>query len=278
MCTRRASSVKVRNRQASHRADCRRTSEFGRCSNLAKRRSDGEAFLPRITVLLHPSRPRPGLHPGSYAGPVSARLRSLRAAPATVPALAALAVFVWWAADQGGQPVTVWGPGALLLIALLAVAVWLVPLNWAGVPRALRVATIALGAFTAWSYASIAWAADPGAALDGANRTLLYLVVFALFALWPQRPPTAGLLLGAWTLALIVLAVVTDAADGRGRSARPVPRRPPRLPGGLPQRQRRDLPDGAVAGRSRSRRRARSRGPCAGCSPAAPSSWPSSGC
>ena len=49
-------------------------------------------------------------------GIVDRCLRALSAAPATIPAIAALAVFVWWAADQGGQPVTVWGPGALIVL------------------------------------------------------------------------------------------------------------------------------------------------------------------
>src|SRR5262249_1867798 len=35
----------------------------------------------------------------------------------------------------------------------------------------------------------------------------LYLVVFALFALWPQRGAGAALLLGAWVLAMIALAL-----------------------------------------------------------------------
>jgi Flp pilus assembly protein TadD len=46
----------------------------------------------------------------------------------------------------------------------------------------------------------------PGDAWEGADRTLLYLLVFALFALWPQQGRSAALLLGAWTLASIVLA------------------------------------------------------------------------
>jgi tetratricopeptide (TPR) repeat protein len=66
-----------------------------------------------------------------------------------------------------------------------------------------------MAAFTAWSYLTLAWADDGGAALEGANRTLLYLVVFALFALWPQRPATGAWVLGLWTAGMGVLALVT---------------------------------------------------------------------
>ena len=57
--------------------------------------------------------------------------------------------------------------------------------------------------------------ACPGDAWEGANRTLLYLLVFALFACWPQRGSTAALLLVAWTLAMIALAGFAAAARRR---------------------------------------------------------------
>jgi tetratricopeptide (TPR) repeat protein len=152
---------------------------------------------------------------------MTARLTaSLRAAPATVPALAAIVLFVVWATSQAGYPVTHWAPGALIVIALLAIALVAVPLRLAEVPRAVRVALAALAAYTALSYLSILWAADTGVAWEGANRTLLYLAVFALFALWRQRGTSAALALCLWTLALIALAAFTalhlDAAGAAG--------------------------------------------------------------
>jgi tetratricopeptide (TPR) repeat protein len=134
---------------------------------------------------------------------------SLREAPATVPALAALALFVVWATDQAGYPVTHWAPGAMFVLALLFIALAVVRLRVADMPPSVRVALGALGAYTALSYLSILWAGVPGDAWEGANRTLLYLLVFALFACWRQRGSTAALLLGVWTLAMIVLAAVT---------------------------------------------------------------------
>jgi O-antigen ligase len=138
----------------------------------------------------------------------------LRAAPATVPALAALALMVVWATDDAGYPLTHWAPGGLIVLALLAIALAAgrspsARLRWAEIPRAVRVALLCLAGYTALSFLSILWAGVPGDAWEGANRTLLYLLVFALFACWPQRGASAALLLCAWTLALVGLAAFT---------------------------------------------------------------------
>jgi tetratricopeptide (TPR) repeat protein len=131
---------------------------------------------------------------------------SLRAAPATIPALAAVALLIAWATDQAGYPVTHWGPGGLIVLALLGVALGTVGLRWAEVSLPVRIALLCLAAYTALSFLSILWAAVPGDAWEGANRTLLYLFVFALFACWRQRGVSAALLLVVWTLAMIGLA------------------------------------------------------------------------
>jgi tetratricopeptide (TPR) repeat protein len=136
-------------------------------------------------------------------------LARLRAAPATVPTLLAVAVFLAWTPFDGAQSVTRWAPGGIALVALLAATGGGLGLRWRAVPATVRAAVALLAAFTAWSYLSLAWADDGGAALEGANRTLLYLVVFALFALWPQRPATAGWVLGLWTAGIGVFALIT---------------------------------------------------------------------
>jgi tetratricopeptide (TPR) repeat protein len=132
---------------------------------------------------------------------------SLREAPAAVPALAAVVLFAVWAASQAGYPLTHWAPGALILLALLAIALAAVPVRFPEIPGAVRLALACLAAYTALSFLSIVWAAAPGEAWEGADRTLLYLIVFALFALWPARGASAALLVGLWTLALVGLAV-----------------------------------------------------------------------
>jgi O-antigen ligase/polysaccharide polymerase Wzy-like membrane protein len=145
---------------------------------------------------------------------------SLRQAPATVPALAVLVLFVVWATSQAGYPVTHWAPGALVVLVALGIALGVVPLRLSEVPGPVRVALAALAAYTALSYLSILWAAVPGEALEGANRTLLYLAVFALFASWRQTGASAALLLCVWTLAMIALAAFValhvDAAGVAG--------------------------------------------------------------
>ncbi len=118
-----------------------------------------------------------------------------------------MALFVVWATSQAGYPVTHWAPGGLIVLALLGVALGVVGLDVRAVPLPVKIAVGCLAGYTALSFASILWAAVPGDAWEGANRTLLYLLVFALFALWPQRGRSAALLLGTWTLAMIALAV-----------------------------------------------------------------------
>jgi O-antigen ligase len=132
---------------------------------------------------------------------------SLRETPAAVPALAALALFLVWATSQAGYPLTHWAPGGLIVLALLAIALLAVPLRLVEAPNTVKLALACLAAYTALSFLSIAWAAAPGEAWEGANRTLLYLLVFALFALWRGRGASAALLVGLWTLAMIGLAV-----------------------------------------------------------------------
>ncbi len=150
---------------------------------------------------------------------MTARLTAhLREAPATVPALGALALAVVWATDQAGYPLTHWAPGGLVVVALLAIALAAVRPRLDEIPPAVRLAVACLAAYTALSFLSILWAGVPGDAWEGANRTLLYLLVFALFACFPQRGATAALLVCTWTVALVGVALFTalhvDAATG----------------------------------------------------------------
>src|SRR4029077_3808096 len=138
-------------------------------------------------------------------GPIAKLTAALRARPVTVPALGVVALFVIWAGSDAGYPVTHWAPGGLILLVLLAITLSSVRLRLGEVPVAVRVAVACLALYTALSYLSILWAQVPAGAWEGANRTLLYLLVFALFALWSQRGTTAALLLCVWLLAMIVL-------------------------------------------------------------------------
>ncbi len=145
----------------------------------------------------------------------------LRLAPVTIPCTVALGLIAWWTADDGGFGVTQWAPGMVVLLALLGATFIVVPNGWGDVPRATRIAAGLLAGYVLWSYASIAWADDPGEAWTGATRTLLYLVVFCLFALWPQNGRTAEVLVALWVVIVGAVAVFTvlrvgQAADPRG--------------------------------------------------------------
>ena len=90
-----------------------------------------------------------------------------------------------------------------MVLALLGMALALVGLRAAEIPTPVLVALACLAAYTALSFLSILWAAVPGDAWEGADRTLLYLCVFTLFALWRQRGRERGAAPRRWTLAMI---------------------------------------------------------------------------
>jgi hypothetical protein len=127
--------------------------------------------------------------------------RRARDAAILVPGIVAVAVFVFWQANQGGYPPVVWYPGALLVLGALAVTATTCRPSLRDQPRRTVLAVAFLAGFTVWTFASIAWADVRGDAWDGANRTLLYLAAFALFALRPWRSQAAVALLGAYVLA-----------------------------------------------------------------------------
>ena len=124
--------------------------------------------------------------------PDAAALRSSSAALAV--GLVAVVVFLAWARLEGGYAPTVWYPGALAFLLLAAVVS---TARIGSLPRSLRWAAGLFGVFTLWSFLSIAWADAKGDAWDGANRTLLFFTVYALFAVLPWRPRDAALVLGA---------------------------------------------------------------------------------
>jgi hypothetical protein len=127
----------------------------------------------------------------------------------------ALAVFAWWMADEGGYAPTSWMPG---LVVLTAVACIGVAVAGARPSRPAIGACAALAAFTAWSFASILWSDAPAVALEGSQRSLLYLVCFASFALLPWTPRALLVLLSLFVLVIAGLGLIavlrlTLAAD-----------------------------------------------------------------
>jgi hypothetical protein len=107
-------------------------------------------------------------------------------------ALAAALLFAALASKDGGFAATAWLPAAVFVSLLLALTLAMASTR---LRRVELVAVASLGAFTAWSALSIAWAGVKGDAWDGANRTLFYLCVFCLFVVLPWRALTAALFL-----------------------------------------------------------------------------------
>jgi hypothetical protein len=142
--------------------------------------------------------PRPSI-------PLRLRARAaLFLSPSFLPALLCVAMFLWFAADEGGFIATTFLLATLLALGLLALALTVLPR-----PRPSRTVAVAiclLGAYALWSYLSIIWADQPALAWDGANRTVLYALLFALFALWPVRGGPAAVLLGCFGLGVAVIA------------------------------------------------------------------------
>src|SRR3954467_7791534 len=109
----------------------------------------------------------------------AAALNALRERPGLAPVLLGTVALLVLATSSGGYYASAWYAAALFLLALLAITLIML-----GVPRQTpRLVLVALGlfaCFTLWAYASILWASQAGGAWDGANRDLLYLIVFAL--------------------------------------------------------------------------------------------------
>jgi hypothetical protein len=138
----------------------------------------------------------------------------LRESPALPAQLLAVAVFLVLAASEAGFGATVWYPAALFLLGLLAVtlAVLGVPQR---PPRLVLAGLALLGAYAAWGLLSIIWAEQEADAWDGGNRTAAYLVVLALFSLWPIGARGARLLIALFSLGIAAIGLVEILrADG----------------------------------------------------------------
>ncbi len=129
--------------------------------------------------------------------------------PEVIPGGIAVAVFVLWAIFDGGVSPTKSWPGALFLLGLLVATIFGYRRHLPAIPLPALWAIGLLAGFAAWNFLSITWADDQGAAWDGANRCLLYLTVFGLFALMPWSARTGALLLGAYAVVMAAVAAIT---------------------------------------------------------------------
>lgn len=136
----------------------------------------------------------------------------VRHAPAYTVLVAALVL----ATQDGGFAASAWYLAALALLGVAAVALLVAPPRREAFDRSFVAALTAFTVFTAWSYASIAWADDAASAWDGANRTLLYLLAFALVGLrmWSERAARAALALVGGGLAALAIGVLAWSVLG----------------------------------------------------------------
>jgi O-Antigen ligase/Tetratricopeptide repeat len=131
----------------------------------------------------------------------------LAESPALVPRLVVTALLVVLGATEAGFYPTSWMPAGLFLVALTGVTAFAIgaPRN---VPRATLAALGLFAAYAAWTFLSIAWADQKAVAWEGANRTAIYLLIFALFTLWPGDERGGRLVIGLFGLGVAGVGVV----------------------------------------------------------------------
>ena len=122
--------------------------------------------------------------------------------------LVMLALLLIWAGEKGGFPPTIWYPGALIVLWLLVVLSADVRFSLA--KRDWRSAALLFFAlFTIWSFLSITWATAKGDAWDGANQTLLYLAVYAIFSRWATNVRIVALFAALFAVGVAAIGLYT---------------------------------------------------------------------
>lgn len=132
--------------------------------------------------------------------------RALAGGAVVAPGVALAGLFVLWAVHDGGYDNDTWYWGALFTLAMLVATVALRH-DAIRLSRMARLALVSFALYVAWSYLSITWAAAKGVALQGSNRALLYLLLYALMLVLPWRRRTAQAAVGLWALGIGILAV-----------------------------------------------------------------------
>ena len=135
-----------------------------------------------------------------------------------LPAIAALAAWLFWLAAEGGYFPRDYLPAGLIatvLVGLFAVFGG-APLPKPGVAR---IALLLLVSGVALSFLSILWADSPGAAFDASVKLGVLLAVTWLVAITPWTPRSAATMLGAWAVGAAVIAAIALAAAAAGHGS-----------------------------------------------------------
>jgi hypothetical protein len=125
-----------------------------------------------------------------------------------LPLPAVLALLLYWASDEGGFRPALWYPGALIVVWLLVICVANPMFSLAR--REWRSAALAFFAlFALWSFLSIIWATVKGDSWDGANQTLLYFTIYAIFSRWSTNVRIASLFVSLYAIGVALVGFVT---------------------------------------------------------------------
>jgi hypothetical protein len=151
--------------------------------------------------------------------PTTPRLRLPAEWPLLLPAAVTIAVVGAWTLNDGGyesqpglgasyQP-DAWYLGGLTLLALACATAIGVGIGRIRLSRASKLACSALAAYVVWSFASMLWAHDQGAAFLGSDRALVYLAAFVTFAILPWTDWSVRAALTMLVAAIGAIAIVT---------------------------------------------------------------------
>jgi O-antigen ligase/polysaccharide polymerase Wzy-like membrane protein len=140
---------------------------------------------------------------------------------AGLPALVAVALMLVWAIQNGGFDASTWYWGALVLLATFTAVFAGVFRGRLRLSQASAIAVGLFAAYVAWSYLSMLWAQYPGIALDGSNRALLYLLIFALLTAlpWTKETVLGALLLFAGGVGVVGVVLMVRLASGANVAA-----------------------------------------------------------
>src|SRR5215218_1964511 len=114
----------------------------------------------------------------------------------------------WMSYASGGYYVSGWAPLTLYLAALALLI--LISGKFGGVESRWSIAALGLfGAYTLWTFASILWSPNRGAAWLGAGQTLLYLLAFWLALMLVASGASRRLVLAASAIGPAIAAALT---------------------------------------------------------------------
>jgi hypothetical protein len=163
--------------------------------------------LKELPEVREPEVPQPDLAIPRGRGPRSLAL-ALAPHSAAIPAYCAVALMLLWAAHDGGYDADTWYWGALVVLALVAAMLGGLFGRLRELATPTKIGIAGFGLYVAWSFLSITWAGYKGDALNGSNRALLYLLVFALFCLSRLTVKAALGALLVWVLGVGVIGGV----------------------------------------------------------------------